>query len=161
MLRLPGPPLRDCNKAVGCLYFSDGSQKCLAGFVVWLALLLASEDPAIPEVEFQHPQVVNLIASLLRIRTVFKASTASGDDVDLAIQRIVKQNVDSKVEAVSSLAWASILGTLGSGTSLDTALARYNDHPEVKAFEGDGCGSISLDGRKRQAGFVRLEKPTD
>ena len=154
-LRLPGPPLKDCNKAVGCLFFNDGSQKCLAAFVVWLALLLAIEQPEITQEDLQHPQVVTLVASLLQIRTVYKASTAGGDAVDSAIARVVKQNIDSKVQPVSSLTWSSILISLGDGISLDAALARYNDHPEVKAFEGEGTGSISLEGKKRQAGSLK------
>jgi len=29
----------------------------------------------------------------------------------------------------------------------------YNAHPDVAAFEGEGVGSISIDGRKKQAGI--------
>lgn len=149
-MRLPGPPLKHLL-AVGSLYFSDGSQKTLAGFTVWIALLLASELPDIAEVDFEHPQVVNLVASLLQIRTTFRASVAQDSEVDSMISRIVKQNVDSKVQPVSSLQWASILACLGNCTTMDQAVSRYNGHPEVQAFEGQGSGSISLDGRKRQA----------
>ena len=90
--------------------------------------------------------------SLLRIRSVQKSTVGAGDEIDNTIARIVKQNVDSKVQAVSSLTWASILASMGEGVSLDTLIARYNNHPEVKAFENQqATGSISLDGRKRQA----------
>ena len=152
-MRLPGPSLKPVNLAVGSLYFHDGSQKALAAFICWLALLLASDSPTVDEGDFYHAQVITLVSSLLQIRTVFKASVGQGDEIDSAISRIVKQNVDSKVQPVSSLTWASILATLGEGTSLGAAIARYNQHPEVQAFEGGGVGSISLDGRKRQAGI--------
>ena len=148
---MPCLPLRPINLAVGSLYFNDGSQKALAGFVVWLSLLLASEGPEITEADLQHPQVVNLVASLLQIPTSLKASVCQGDEFDSAISRIVRQNCDSKVQPVSSLTWASILMTLGDGGNLETAMQRYNSHPDVAAFEGEGgVGSISLDGRKKQ-----------
>lgn len=125
--------------------------------MVWISLLLASQQDSLSEEDFTHPQVVALVASLLQIRTIYKASTAGCDEIESTISRIVKQNIDSKVQPVSSLTWASILTTLGDGISLDQALARYNDHPEVQSFEGEGTGSITLDGRKRQArGFTAV-----
>lgn len=149
-MRLPCPASKPV--ALAALYFSDGSQKALAGFVVWLALLVASQDAAVDPGDFVHPQVINLVSFLLQIRTVVKASINQDNEFDNAISRIVRQNVDSKVQPVSSLTWASILSTLGDGISLDQAIARYNNHPDVQAFEGDGVGSISLDGRKKQVG---------
>lgn len=151
-LRLPCAALKPVNLAIGCLYFSDGSQKSLAGFMVWIALCLAFQSCEVDALELENSHLVALVSSLLRIRTVLRGSTGVGDEVDNAISRIVKQNVDSKVMPVSSLAWAAILSTLGEGVSFDQAIAKYNSHPEVQAFEkGDTTGAISLDGRKRQA----------
>ena len=121
----------------------------------WLALLLASSSEAVDPSDFKHPQVTGLVGSLSQIRTQYKASTTMADEMDTAIARIVRQNVDSKVQPVSALTWASILTTLGAGVSLKQAMSRYNAHPEVQAFEGAGTGSVSLDGRKKQAGFGR------
>ena len=54
---------------------------------------------------------------------------------------------------MSSLAWASIFQTFGSSWTLDECLDRYNQHPQVLAYEGgeSGAGSIQLSGGKRQA----------
>ncbi len=157
-LRLPCGALKPVNLAVGSLYFNDGSQKSLAGFIVWIILCLAFQSLEVDAIELEHPSLVALVSSLLRVRTVLRASTGVGDEVDNAISRIVKQNIDSKVQPVSSLAWAAILSTLGEGVSFDQAIAKYNMHPEVQAFEkGDAAsGTISIDGRKRQAGWMPL-----
>lgn len=153
-MRIPCPPLKAGNFACGSLFFSDGSQKCLAAFIVWIALLLASEKPSLVEADFTHPQVVNLVASLLRIQTFWKASVGQGDELDNVISRIVKQNCDARIQPVSSLTWAAILSTMGESITLDQAINRYNEHPEAQAFEAEGgTGSISLDGRKKQACF--------
>ena len=149
-LRLPCAQLRPLNMAVNALFFSDGSQKTLAAFVVWLALLEVMRTNEHTQEEWQHPCVVSLVGSLLRLRTVFRSSTAA-DETDAAVARIVKQNVDSKVQPVSAISWAAILMTMSEG-SYEQCIARYNSHPEVQAFEKEhGCGGISLDGRKRQA----------
>ena len=151
-LRLPCAPLRPVNLAVGSLYFSDGSQKTLGAFLVWICLMLATQLPDFEDSDYENPSFLALVGSLLRIRSVQKSTVGAGDEIDNTIARIVKQNVDSKVQAVSSLTWASILASMGEGVSLDTLIARYNNHPEVKAFENQqATGSISLDGRKRQA----------
>ncbi|CAK9052607.1 unnamed protein product [Durusdinium trenchii] len=158
-LRLPCAPLRPVNLAVGSLYFSDGSQKTLGAFLVWICLMLATQLPDFEDSDYENPSFLALVGSLLRIRSVQKSTVGAGDEIDNTIARIVKQNVDSKVQAVSSLTWASILASMGEGVSLDTLIARYNNHPEVKAFENQqATGSISLDGRKRQAVKNYLEK---
>ena len=140
---------------MNCLYFSDGSQKTLAAFVTWLALLVAVKLPDVNEDDFQHPSVQGLVGSLLCMKTVLKGSTGMTDELDSAIARIVKQNLDAKVQPVSSVTWASILTNLGSNCTLEQAMARYHSHPEVKNMEADASGAISLDGRKKQAGSLR------
>ena len=120
---------------------------------MWLSLILAAEldDNA---AELQHESVQALAASLLRIRTVVRSSFDQAGEIDGAIARIVKQNVDSKVQPVSSLTWCSILRALGDDTSFELAMAKYNSHPEVIAFEASGgAGVISLDNKKRQVWF--------
>lgn len=150
-LRLPCGQLKPVNVALGCLYFSDGSQKTLAGLMVWLSLIIATTLPGLSESDFLHPSVQGLIGSLLSIRTVQRGSIGMTDEVDSAIARIVKQNIDARVQPVSSLTWASILLTLGENCTFDQAMVRYNSHPEVQAMENDANGAISLDGRKKQA----------
>ena len=137
--------------ALNCLFFSDGSQKTLAGFIVWLALLLAGQMPDVNEDDYSHPSIQGLVGSLLSMRTILKGSVGMTDEVDSAIARIVKQNLDARVQPVSSLTWSSILASLGANCTLDQALSRYNAHPEVQALESDASGAISLDGRKKQA----------
>ena len=142
--------MKSVNVALGSMYFNDGSQKCLAGFMVWVALCLAAQIPE-NQADLSHPSIVGLTASLLRIKTVLKGSTSCKDDLDSAVARIVKQNVDSKVQPVSSLTWACILKQLGE-KDFDGAMTRYNGHPEVVAFEATGgSGGIVLDNKKKQA----------
>lgn len=149
-LRMPCAQLKPVNLAVNSLFFSDGSQKCLAAFIVWVSLALAAElDENAADLERDSVQA--LAASLLRIRTVVKSSLDQAGEIDGAIARIVKQNVDARVQPVSSLTWCSILRALGDDTSFEMAISKYNSHPEVIAFEASGgAGVISLDNKKRQ-----------
>ena len=90
---------------------------------------------------------------MLRIPTLVKGSVGVSSDVDSAVSQIVKQNLDSKVQPVSALAWVSILRSLGSDVGADGLIAKYNDHPEVVAMEqSGGVGSIGIDKKKMQAG---------
>ena len=115
-LRMPCAQLKPVNLAVNSLFFSDGSQKCLAAFIVWVSLALAAElDENAADLERDSVQA--LAASLLRIRTVVKSSLDQAGEIDGAIARIVKQNVDARVQPVSSLTWCSILRALGDDTA--------------------------------------------
>jgi hypothetical protein len=159
-MRMPQPePLADEREggflALGSLWFGDGSQKTLAGFIVWLGLLHSWRQH--PDL-IQHPQVVQLISSLLRMKTTLRGSDSS-NVVDSVISRIVKQNSDAKVQPVTSFMWASILLSLGENNSLGTVtyddmMQRYNDHPEVLAQNtetDDGGINISLDNKRQVA----------
>ena len=149
-LRLPCAPLK-LNVALNSMYFNDGSQKCLAGFIVWIALCIVAQKPEYA-LDLEHPSIVGLAASLLRIRTILKGSTSCQDELDSAVARIVKQNVDAKVQPVSSLTWACILKQLGE-RDFEAAMGKYNSHPEVVAFEAShGSGGIVLDNKKKKAG---------
>ena len=151
------------NVALGTLLFADGSQKTLAAFTVWLALLLVWRDF---KDSIEDPHVVQLIASLLVLQTTYKSMDANASSMQSAIGKIVKQNADSKVQPVSSLTWCSILSALqddSDGTiNFDTCMEAYNDHPEVRAWSDNanetGAGSISLDRRRKRAVKNWLEK---
>ncbi|CAK9100925.1 Uncharacterized protein SCF082_LOCUS47204 [Durusdinium trenchii] len=160
-LRLPCAPLRPVNLAVGSLYFSDGSQKTLGAFLVWICLMLATQLPDFEDSDYENPSFLALVGSLLRIRSVQKSTVGAGDEIDNTIARIVKQNVDSKVQAVSSLTWASILASMGEGVSLDTLIARYNNHPEVKAFENQQAVKNYLEKTAAPAFGVLLKSTHD
>lgn len=152
ILRLPGEAFYRDNLAFGSLHFSDGSQKTLACFAVFIALHLAATLPGNAD-QLTHPSVQGLLASMLRIPTLVKGSVGVSSDVDSAVSQIVKQNLDSKVQPVSALAWVSILRSLGSDVGADGLIAKYNDHPEVVAMEqSGGVGSIGIDKKKMQAG---------
>ncbi|CAK9075226.1 unnamed protein product, partial [Durusdinium trenchii] len=151
ILRLPGEAFYRDNLAFGSLHFSDGSQKTLACFAVFIALHLAATLPGNAD-QLTHPSVQGLLASMLRIPTLVKGSVGVSSDVDSAVSQIVKQNLDSKVQPVSALAWVSILRSLGSDVGADGLIAKYNDHPEVVAMEqSGGVGSIGIDKKKMQA----------
>lgn len=149
---MPCAPLQSGNLALGCLYFSDGSQKSLAGFITWVSMCLASQLEKHQGTLADNVHLQTSAASLLRIQTTVKGSTGSSDELDNTIARIVKQNVDAKVMPVSSLTWVTVLRSLTSEpTGFDAAMAKYNSHPEVVSFDSGSSGAISLDNRKKQA----------
>ena len=142
----------DTDDLYGTLLFADGSQKVLAAFTVWVALILCwkkhDEDCLGSEL------VQSLICSLMWIPASVRASEVRGSQLDATIQRIVSQNSNAKVQPITSFGWAGILrGLLGESASFDECLQAYNRHPEVVAHDRaeSGTGSISLDSRKRQA----------
>lgn len=149
-MRLPPDPanVTDGNlRAVGALFFADGSQKMLAAFCAWLAALALWEDH---KDSLLVPEVQAMLASFLRVPTFFKGSVDNSNSLEAAIGRIVKQNVDAKVLPVSSFQWSSVLRSLGQDIKLEQALQLYNGHPDVMAHDESGSGSITLDNRKKQ-----------
>ena len=134
----------------GSLLFGDGSQKMLAAMTCWIALLMVWRGHG--EDSVSHPSTLTMIASFLRITTMVKATEARGTALDGVINRIVQQNIAAKVQPITSFSWASILKAFGTN-SFDDALTAYNGHPDVIAHDRNdsGAGSISLDGRKKQA----------
>ena len=150
------------NVAMGSLLFADGSQKTLAGFTVWVALLIVWRSH---KDSIQDGQVVQLISSLLVLPTIFKATEAVSGSLASTIGKIVKQNADSRVQPVSSLSWASILKAMqdeGGTITFDSAMEAYNNHPEVRALSDksneNGSGSIALDKRRSSAVKNWLER---
>ena len=155
----PGP--LDLDEGLyGKLLFADGSQKMLAAAVVWVALLLCWRKHPMDSLDNELIQA--LVCSLMRIATVVRASDVKGTPVQAAISRIVKQNINSKVQPITSFGWAGILRDLpgGSAAGFDECLLAYNSHPEVLAHDRSetGSGSISLDSRKRTAVRHFLDK---
>ena len=155
--------LNQDNVALGALLFADGSQKCLAAFTVWIALLITWKAY---KSMIQDGQVVQLVSSMLVLPTIYKATDAVSSSLQATIGKIVKQNADSRVQPVSSLAWASILMAMqesgGPAITFDAAMEAYNQHPEVrshsdKSNEG-GAGSLALDNRRAAAVKNWLEK---
>ena len=125
----------------GILQFDDGSQKTLGAFMCWLGLIAVSKD--FNKEDFHHHSLQLLIKSLLNIATVFKEPTSFvGDPLDSLVARVVKQNSDAKVQPISSFQWAVLLQSLRASSdgdqpiTLDEALKRYNEHPEVVAQGG-------------------------
>jgi len=150
--------------ATGTLWFGDGSQKTLSAFTVWMSMLICWKNHK----EFiGHPQVVQLLSSMLVIGTIYKATdSATTNSLQSLIGKIVKQNADSRVQPVSSLQWASILMAMkdesGGPLGFDAAMDAYNQHPEVRAMSGktdeSGAGSIALDRRRKLAVKNWLER---
>ena len=123
------------HQQAGVLYFDDGSQKTLAGFMAWIGLIALSEE--FEEEEYQAPGVTTLLRSLMNIGTIYKHGF--DDPVDTMISRVIKQNSDSKVQPINSFQWAVLLQTMFKAddtVTLDDAMQRYNQHPEVQAQGG-------------------------
>ena len=159
--------------ADGVLYFGDGSMRGVAGGIVWLGLLYIFKKGC-ATVEYSHPQVVQLISSLLRIPTVYKTMESNMSKADSAILRIIRQNQAAKTEPVTSFQWASILRSIADDTVVDTdmnfasLMDMYNMHPEVAALTADddqdktsGTGSIALSGKMKVAVRNWLERCSD
>ena len=146
---------------MGTFWFGDGSQKTLAAFAVFLALLVTWKNH---QDLITDPQVVQLLSSLVVIPTIYKATDSATNTMQSTIGKIVKQNQDSKVQPVSSLQWCSILSAMqsdGGAISFDSAMDAYNNHPEVRSFSDkseSGVGSIALDKRRKIAVKHWLEK---
>lgn len=129
------------HQQAGVLYFEDGSQKTLAGLMVWVGLVGLCDG--FDEEDFRAPGLITLIESLMNIGTIYKQRIA--DPVDTLVSRIVKQNSDSKVQPINSFQWSVMLQTLfdkSEGVTLDTALQRYNNHPQVQAQGGKMTVSV-------------------
>ncbi len=111
----------------------DGIAKLVGGFTILLALcFLASTDP---EIDLKEPGVHGLIASLLSVPT-FHAEYGAGSEAESKIGSIAKQNVNSKVEMVTSFEWSVILRSLVTPQmTFQQALQMYNNHPDVLAFK--------------------------
>ena len=121
------------------LRFDDGAMKALAGALVWCGMLYYTMS--LKDEEITHPAVADLARGLLNIATIYKTQE---NETTAMIGRIIRQNVESKKQAVSSYEWSLILRSLadqGKGTqsiSLQDAIELYNSNPEVSAH---GTGS--------------------
>lgn len=89
----------------GTLPVSEGSLRAVAGLMVWLALLACWKEDMD---DLQHPQVINLMSSLLAINCSFDLDT-SADGAEKVVRWAIKQNIASKVQSVSTFQWASKL----------------------------------------------------
>ena len=118
------------------LMFDDGGVRGLAAAVVWVALVYrGGKEP--PE-DLRHAGVKSLVKSLFSIPTFYRTQT---DDPGMAmVQRIIKQNVDSKKLGVSSFEWAQILRGFSKkgGMTVTDAVQLYNNSPEVNAHTSTG-----------------------
>lgn len=149
-------PPDDLDKEKNVLFkllFGDGSQKMLAAMTVWVAMLIVWKAHGKDGLDAHG--VKGLLSSFLKIATTVRASETEGSPLQGIINQIVTQNVNSKVQPISSFAWSSILRSFaGSETSVtfEECLLAYNRHPDVLAHDRgeSGTGSIALDGRKRQ-----------
>lgn len=86
---------RRATRTMGTLLFADGSQKCLAAFTVWIALLVTWKAY---KNMIQDGQVVQLVSSMLVLPTTYKATDAVSSALQATIGKIVKQNADSRVQ---------------------------------------------------------------
>ena len=86
---------RRATRTMGTLLFADGSQKCLAAFTVWIALLFTWKAY---KNMIQDGQVVQLVSSMLVLPTTYKATDAASSALQATIGKIVKQNADSRVQ---------------------------------------------------------------
>ena len=134
-LRLDGDTdISEGAEQLGVLKIDDGGMKCLAGALVWTALVSVFVKE--PEDELRKPGVVALASSLLKIMT-FRKKEAETPALGM-VARITKQNVDAKKLPISSFEWAGILRSMRKADDMKDfgvaeAIEMYNSHPEVRA----------------------------
>ena len=142
-MRLTDDDLGDDSQYHGSqFHFEDGGMRGLAGGLVWCGLLYFCAD--LPDQDLCTPGVKDLVRSLLSIPTFFKRP--GEDPARSMIQRIIRQNVESKKLAVSSFEWSQILSSLtasGEKITVQDAIDLYNQSPEVVAH-GSGTGKDRL-----------------
>lgn len=132
-MRIDGEVFSD-DYHFGSLQFDDGGMRGLGAALCWVGLVYrCSREP--PE-QLRHPGVKALASSLLSLPCIHK--TQSDDPTAAAIQRIIKQNVDSKKLPVSSFEWSQILGRFAKEVSISDAIKMYNDSPEIHGHGGLG-----------------------
>ena len=125
----------------GILRIDDGGQRLLGAYLAWWAMChIHNSYPTVP---FENPLITNVVTSLLNIPTIVNANADNTheDILEARISSIVLQNKNSKVSAVSSFAWASILRSMlrndspaSTEMSLDKAFDLYRNHPDVVAY---------------------------
>ena len=128
-VKLP-PRAPESNVVKNFIYFQEGSAKALAGAVVLLGLIATHEkhpDPA----DWNSEGPATLVRSLLEVSTVFETH-GKGADLESTVAAIARQNAQAKTTPVTSYQWARILERLGTG--FEDAVAQYNNHPEVIAW---------------------------
>ena len=140
-MRMPPDEPRELQHLQGVLHFDDGGMKGLACAVVWCSLLY--HGLTLKDDELANPSVVELARSLLAIPTYHRSREV--DESSAMISRIIKQNVDSKKQAVSSYEWSVILKNMGAtnpnkskALTVQEAIDMYNQNPEVAAHGGSG-----------------------
>ena len=138
----------------GLLCVEDGGKRIMSAFIALLALLVVTDGT---DDDLTSEPVVKFLKSVMRIPASFGSASASdADELCSMINRIVRQNVASKVSAVSSWQWACVLRTIAGDAEVDyqSAVDAYNAHPNVVGYQdesGGGSGSLELDGKKIRA----------
>lgn len=136
-MRMPPDGTTDLQDASlqNTLYFDDGGMRGLACALIWCSLLY--HGTTMKDEDLSHPAMADLARSLLAIPTFHR--DLSADENMGMIRRIIKQNVDSKKQAVSSYEWSMILRNLAEGKpkgkalTVSDAIDLYNSNPEVAA----------------------------
>ena len=118
----------------GTLQFDDGGMRGLAAAVCWVGLAYRCVKE--PVEKLRHPSVRELVSSLLCLPTLRRSQ--ADDPAMQMVQRIIKQNVDSKKLPVSSFEWSRILSKMGKRVTAQEAIQLYNSAPEVHAHGSGG-----------------------
>lgn len=119
----------------GQFRFDDGGMRGLAAALCWCGLVY-HVVPTAPD-QLAGEAVVRLVRGLLEIPTYHRAQCP--DQSAAMISRIIKQNVDSKVQSVSSFEWSQILASMaksGEKITLSEAIEMYNGSAEISAHGG-------------------------
>jgi hypothetical protein len=121
----------------------DGTARMLGSLMVFCAILAVAKENVADE-DYQDPMFVEMLKTLMRIPTI--AEGADTSNLVSKVSAIARQNQNSKVAAVSSFQWATVLKSLSSeGVTFTTAMDAYKSHPDVVAYSATAAGA-SIDG---------------
>ena len=85
-----------------------------------------------------------MLKTLLQIPAIPEGADTS--NLESKVGAIARQNQNSKIAAVSSFQWATVLKGLSSdGVTFEQAMNTYKNHPDVVAYSSTAAGA-SIDG---------------
>ena len=122
----------------------DGTARILGALMVLCAILAVAEQQNMADEDFEDPMFIAMLKTLMQIPAIPEGADTS--KLQSKVGAIARQNQNSKISAVSSFQWATVLKSLSSdGVTFEHAMNTYKSHPDVVAYSSTAAGA-SIDG---------------